>query len=68
MKHSSNITRLFMIGASMVLTSILSYFIFNYTINIYFFLSFSIIIVALTLYHEQTVDVTKKLNEIERSD
>lgn len=62
LKHSSNITRLFMIGASMVLTSVFAYFIFGYSIHIYFFISFLIVIIALCFYHEFRVDVTRTLN------
>jgi hypothetical protein len=50
-KHSSNIIRLFVISFSLIVTAILSFFIFHINFNIYFFISFVTITCALSLYY-----------------
>ena len=57
MKHSSNIYRLFMIGAATILTTIISYFLFGYRVNGYFIISIITILVALFLYSEKNEDL-----------
>jgi len=51
MKYLSNIVRLFMIGSSMILTTVLSYVIFGYNVDVYFAFSFLMVMSALFLYH-----------------
>ena len=51
MKYLSNIVRLFMIGSSMILTTVLSYIIFGYNVDIYFAFAFLMVMSALFLYH-----------------
>lgn len=50
MKHSNNITRLFVISCSLVVTAVLSVFIFSLKLNVYFYFCFSTIMFALYLY------------------
>lgn len=50
-KHSSNIIRLFVISFSLIVTSLLSVFIFHITFNMYFYVSFVTMIIALSLYY-----------------
>lgn len=50
-KHSSNIIRLFVISFSLIVTSLLSVFIFHITFNMYFYVSFITMIIALSLYY-----------------
>lgn len=50
-KHSSNITRLFVISFSLIVTIVLSITIFHLTLNIYFFICFITMICALWLYY-----------------
>ncbi|CAF1524299.1 unnamed protein product [Rotaria sordida] len=50
-KHSSNIIRLFVISFSLIVTSLLSLFIFHISFNIYFFISFITMTCALSLYY-----------------
>ncbi|CAF1518781.1 unnamed protein product [Rotaria sp. Silwood1] len=50
-KHSSNIIRLFVISFSLIVTSVLSLFIFHISFNIYFFISFITMICSLSLYY-----------------
>jgi probable UDP-sugar transporter A4 len=50
-KHSSNIIRLFVISFSLIVTALLSFFIFHIHFNIYFFISFGTITSALSLYY-----------------
>jgi probable UDP-sugar transporter A4 len=49
-KHSSNITRLFVISCSMFVTTLLSVLVFNLQLNFYFYTSFGAIVIALYLY------------------
>jgi probable UDP-sugar transporter A4 len=51
MKHSSNMTRLFVISFSLIVTTVLSLFIFHINLNIYFLISFFIMICALSLFY-----------------
>lgn len=53
MKHANNITRLFIVSSSMIVTTVLSVLVFNTQLNFYFFLSLSIVIIALFLYHNK---------------
>ena len=50
MKHSNNITRLFVISCSLVVTTVLSVLVFSLKLNAYFYFCFSIIMFALYLY------------------
>ncbi|ESO10641.1 hypothetical protein HELRODRAFT_142702, partial [Helobdella robusta] len=50
MKHSSNITRLFIISSAAVVTAILSVIVFHMHLNAYFCISFVVFIVSLALY------------------
>jgi UDP-galactose transporter len=50
-KHSSNIIRLFVISFSLIVTALLSLFIFHLNFNMYFFISFFTMICALSLYY-----------------
>ena len=50
-KHSSNIIRLFVISFSLIVTALLSLFIFHISFNIYFFVSFVTMICAVSLYY-----------------
>ncbi len=50
-KHSSNIIRLFVISFSLIVTALLSLFIFHISFNIYFFISFVTMMSALSLYY-----------------
>lgn len=50
MKHSSNITRLFVISCSLIVTTILSILVFSLKLNGYFYFCFSLIMVSLFLY------------------
>ena len=50
MKHSNNLTRLFLISMSLIVTVILSVLLFSLKLNIYFYISFVIILVALHIY------------------
>lgn len=50
MKYSSNITRLFIISSSVILTTILSILVFSLQINIFFYISFFVIMIALYFY------------------
>lgn len=52
-KHSSNIIRLFVISFSLIVTALLSLFIFHITFNIYFFISFVTMICSLSLYYSK---------------
>lgn len=58
MKYLSNIVRLFMIGSSMVLTTILSCVIFGYKMDIYFGLAFLMVIGALYFYYFEESEST----------
>lgn len=50
MKHSSNITRLFVISCSLIVTTVLSILVFSLKLNGYFYFCFSLIMVSLFLY------------------
>jgi probable UDP-sugar transporter A4 len=50
MKHSNNITRLFVISSSLVVTTILSVLFFSLKLNVYFYFCFVGIMIALYLY------------------
>ncbi|CAF3996159.1 unnamed protein product [Adineta steineri] len=50
-KHSSNIIRLFVISFSLIVTAVLSVFIFNIHLNIYFFITFVTMMCALSIYY-----------------
>ena len=50
MKHSNNITRLFVISCSLVVTIVLSVLIFSLKLNIYFYFCFFTILIALYSY------------------
>ena len=50
-KHTSNIVRLFVISFSLVVTTLLSVAVFSLTLNLYFFVSFTSMTVALWLYY-----------------
>ena len=50
MKHSNNITRLFVISSSLVVTILFSIFLFSIRLNIYFYFCFCTILVALYAY------------------
>lgn len=50
MKHSNNLTRLFVISCSLVVTTFLSILIFSLKLNFYFYLSFTTIMMSLYLY------------------
>ncbi|CAF3831149.1 unnamed protein product [Adineta steineri] len=50
-KHSSNIIRLFVISFSLIVAAILSVFIFNIHLNIYFFITFITMICSLSIYY-----------------
>jgi probable UDP-sugar transporter A4 len=50
MKHASNITRLFIISSSLIVTTILSVMYFNLQLNFYFFGAFSAIMIAIYFY------------------
>lgn len=50
MKHSSNITRLFVISCSLVVTTVLSVLVFSLKLNLYFYFCFSLIVFSLYLY------------------
>ncbi|CAF0944399.1 unnamed protein product [Brachionus calyciflorus] len=51
MKYSSNITRLFVISSSLIVTAVLSVLIFSLKLNVYFYFCFSSIMFALFLYN-----------------
>ncbi|UJR29014.1 hypothetical protein I4U23_010232 [Adineta vaga] len=51
MKHSSNIIRLFVISFSLIVTTLLSFFIYHISFNMYFFISFITMTCALSLYY-----------------
>ncbi|XP_046584414.1 probable UDP-sugar transporter protein SLC35A4 [Haliotis rubra] len=51
MKHGSNITRLFIISSAMLLTTLLSVAIFHLALNVYYIVSFVLVVVALYMYH-----------------
>ena len=50
MKHSSNITRLFIISASLIVTTVLSVLFFNLNLNFYFYAAFFAILIAIYFY------------------
>jgi probable UDP-sugar transporter A4 len=50
-KYSSNIIRLFVISFSLIVTAMLSFFIYHINFNMYFFTSFVTMICALSLYY-----------------
>lgn len=50
MKHSSNITRLFVISCSLIVTTVLSILVFSLKLNGYFYFCFSLIMISLFLY------------------
>lgn len=50
MKHSSNITRLFVISCSLVVTTVLSVIVFSLKLNIYFYFCFTLIMFSMYLY------------------
>lgn len=50
MKYSNNITKLFVISCSLLVTTILAVWVFSLQLNVYFFLVTSIILFALYLY------------------
>jgi probable UDP-sugar transporter A4 len=50
-KHSSNIIRLFVISFSLIVSAVLSLFVFHIYFNIYFFISFITMIGAISLYY-----------------
>jgi len=50
MKYSSSLTRLVMIGISIILSTVLSFFIFGYALHVYFICSFILTAVSLMLY------------------
>ncbi|XP_067665230.1 probable UDP-sugar transporter protein SLC35A4 [Haliotis asinina] len=51
MKHSSNITRLFIISCAMLVTTLLSVAIFHLALNMYYVLAFILVVIALYMYH-----------------
>ena len=50
-KYSSNIIRLFVISFSLIVTAVLSWFVFHINFNIHFFISFFTMIGAISLYY-----------------
>ena len=50
MKYSNNLTRLFLISMSLIVTVVLSVLLFSLKLNLYFYISFSTTLVALYLY------------------
>ncbi|CAF0730775.1 unnamed protein product [Adineta steineri] len=50
-KYSSNIIRLFVISFSLIVTTVLSFFIYHINFNMYFFASFITMTCALSLYY-----------------
>lgn len=50
MKYSSNITRLFIISSSLIVTTVLSILIFSLKLNAFFYLSFFVVMMALYFY------------------
>eukprot|EP00058_Branchiostoma_floridae_P005325 XP_002590813.1 hypothetical protein BRAFLDRAFT_90054 [Branchiostoma floridae] len=53
MKHASNITRLFIISCAMLVTTVASMVLFSLELNLYFCVSFVLVIVAMVLYHRK---------------
>ena len=51
MKYSSNLIRLFIISFSLIVTTFLSHLVFEISFNIFFFISFFIMLCALSLFH-----------------
>jgi len=51
MKHSSNITRLFLISCAMLVATSLSVIVFHLQLNVYFCLAFVLVIIAVFLYY-----------------
>ena len=51
MKYSSNLVRLFIISFSLIVNAVLSLIVFHINLNVYFFISFLIMICALLLFH-----------------
>ncbi|CAD5123544.1 DgyrCDS11884 [Dimorphilus gyrociliatus] len=52
MKHGNNITRMFIVSTAMVITTALSMVVFGLVLNIYFCISFILVVGALYLYHK----------------
>lgn len=50
MKYSSNLTRLFVISSSLIVTTTLSVLFFSLKLNLYYYFSFSAIMISLYLY------------------
>lgn len=50
MKHASNITRLFVISCSLIVTTVLSVLVFSVHLNVYYYSCFAAIMLALYLY------------------
>lgn len=50
LKHSSSITRLFIISSSLLINVLLSFFLFSLQLNVYFYATFFIILFALFIY------------------
>jgi len=52
-KHSNNIARLFLVSSSMVVTTVVSIFLFHLSLNAYFCLAFLLVLSALFLYNHK---------------
>jgi len=51
MKHGSNLTRLFIISGAMLMSTLMTYFVFHTVINMFFLLAAVLVIIAIYLYH-----------------
>ena len=51
MKYSNNITRIFVISSSLVVTTVLSVLVFSLKLNLYFYFGFFTILLAIYLYN-----------------
>ncbi|XP_070541746.1 probable UDP-sugar transporter protein SLC35A4 [Ptychodera flava] len=60
MKHTSNIIRLFIITCAMLVTTTLSMLLFNLQLNVYYWIAFVLVFLALLLYHKRTNIYTVK--------
>ena len=52
MKHSSNLTRLFIISSAMILTTFFSVIFFGIQLNLYFVTAFALVSAALVLFYD----------------
>lgn len=52
-KHSNNIARLFLVSSSMVVTTVVSVFLFHLSLNAYFCVAFLLVMTALFLYNKK---------------